>query len=55
MSTARTSSCPNLAAADMPPGLARVVEAWDSLPLHIRTSILALVDAVAPRQEGGGR
>lgn len=26
-------------------GLSRVVEAWDRLPLHIRTSILALVDA----------
>jgi hypothetical protein len=25
--------------------LARVVEGWDGLPLHIRTSILALVAA----------
>jgi hypothetical protein len=37
------------------PDLARVVEVWDSLPLHIRTSILALVDATAPRLEGGAR
>jgi hypothetical protein len=34
--------------------LARIVEAWDSLPLHIRTSILALVDAAAAR-EGSAR
>jgi hypothetical protein len=35
----------------------RVIEAIASrsLPLHIRASILALVDAVTPRQEGGGR
>ena len=32
-----------------------VVEAWDGLPLHIRTSILALVDAATPRPEGGAR
>jgi hypothetical protein len=37
------------------PDLARVVDAWDGLPLHIRTSILALVDAAAPRAEGGAR
>jgi hypothetical protein len=35
--------------------LARVVDAWDSLPLHIRTSILALVDATAARPEGGAK
>jgi hypothetical protein len=29
--------------------LARIVAAWDTLPLHIRVSILALVDAVADR------
>jgi hypothetical protein len=29
--------------------LARVVDAWDNLPLHIRTSILALVDAAKAR------
>ena len=29
------------------PDLAKIVQAWDNLPLHIRTSILALVDAVA--------
>jgi hypothetical protein len=29
------------------PELARVVDAWDSLPPHIRASILALVDAAA--------
>jgi hypothetical protein len=27
--------------------LARIVEAWPELPLHIRTSILALVEAAA--------
>jgi hypothetical protein len=29
--------------------LARVVEAWPELPLHIRVSILALVDAAGCR------
>jgi hypothetical protein len=29
----------------LPRDLARIVEAWDELPLFIRTSILALVDA----------
>jgi hypothetical protein len=29
------------------PELARIIEAWDELPLHIRTSIIALVDAAS--------
>ena len=31
------------------PELARVIDAWDELPLHIRTSILALADAAKAR------
>jgi hypothetical protein len=48
-------SCLNLVAAEMSPELARVVDAWDNLPLHIRTSILALVDAAGVVREGGSR
>ena len=46
-------SCPNLAGNPAGRGksdLSRVVDAWDELPLHIRTSILALVDAVKARE-----
>ena len=35
-------------ACDRADDLAHVVQAWERLPLHIRVSILALVDAVAP-------
>ena len=37
-------ACTDLA-REGPADLARVADAWPELPLHIRTSILALVDA----------
>jgi hypothetical protein len=39
------SACSDLLANAIPLDLARVVEAWSELPLHIKTSILALVEA----------
>jgi len=34
--------------------LARLVEAWPSLPEAVRAGVLAMVEAVAPRQGGEG-
>jgi hypothetical protein len=36
------------------PDLARLIDAWRDRP-HIRAALLALVDATAPRLEGGKR
>jgi hypothetical protein len=48
------SSQDDVSSAQLPPELARVVDAWEQLPDAIRTGILALVEA-ACKTPGGGR
>ena len=36
---------PPLAPVSPDPGLARVISAWSGLPLHIRSAVLALIQA----------
>jgi hypothetical protein len=45
VSTSAILSCLNLAVGEADPTLARLVEAWPTLPLPIRVAIAALVDA----------
>jgi hypothetical protein len=44
---AEIESCPNLAehSPNLSPELQRIIEAWGSLPLHVRVSIMTLVEA----------
>jgi hypothetical protein len=44
-------ACTSLA-PELPPEVIRIVDAWPDLPLHIRTSILALVNAARAGQAG---
>ncbi len=54
------STCENEAPAGTylgayPPELAPVVEAWGTLPEHLKAAILALVATAQPPGKGGGR